>query len=203
MQRIVYIKKLRLLIVNQMDELVEMISKDTGKVKTEAIMADIMPTLDALRHIEKYAVRLLTRQKVKTPLLLFRKKSYIEYMPRGTVLVISPWNYPFQLTIIPIVSAIIGGNTVIAKPSEVTPLVGKMMENLFNEAGFPKGVIQFAHGGKELGAALTNEKPDYIFFTGSVRTGKMIAEAAAKYLIPTTLELGGKDPMIVFARCYI
>lgn len=198
LQRIVYIKKLRLVIVGKMDELVEMISKDTGKVKTEAIMADIMPTLDALRHIEKYAVRALTRQRVKTPLLLFGKKSYIEYMPRGTVLVISPWNYPFQLTIIPIVSAVIGGNTVIAKPSEVTPLVGKMMENLFSEAGFPKGVIQFAHGGKELGSGLTNEKPDYIFFTGSVRTGKMIAESAAKHLIPTTLELGGKDPMIVF-----
>lgn len=124
-------------------------------------------------------------------------------MARGTVLVISPWNYPFQLTIIPIVSAVIGGNTVIAKPSEVTPLVGKMMENLFNQVGFPNGVIQFAHGGKELGGALTNEKPDYIFFTGSVKTGKMIAEAAAKHLIPTTLELGGKDPMIVFRDAHI
>ena len=198
MQRVQYIKQLRLLIVKKMDEIVEIISKDTGKVKTEAIVADIMPTLDVLRHIEKNAVQSLTRQRVKTPLLLMGKKSYIEYMPRGTVLVISPWNYPFQLAIIPIVSAMIGGNTVIAKPSEVTPLVGKMMEDLFNEAGFPKDVIQFAHGGKELGAELTKQKPDYIFFTGSVRTGKIIAEVAAKQLIPTTLELGGKDPMIVF-----
>ena len=79
-----------------------LISKDTGKVKTEAIVADIMPTLDALRHIEKHAVKSLQRQRVKTPLLLIGKKSYIEYMPRGTVLVISPWNYPFQLSIIPI-----------------------------------------------------------------------------------------------------
>ena len=74
----------------------------------------------------------------------------------------------------------------------------KCIDNLFHEAGFPKDVIQFAHGGKELGAELTKQKPDYIFFTGSVRTGKIIAEVAAKQFIPTTLELGGKDPMIVF-----
>lgn len=198
MQRIQYIKQLRLLIVKKMDEIVEMISKGTGKVKTEAIVADIMPTLDAIRHIEKHAVQALSRQRVKTPLLLMGKKSYVEYMPRGTVLVISPWNYPFQLTIVPIISAIIGGNTVIAKPSEVTPLIGKMIDQLFNESGFPKGVVQFAHGGKEIGAVLTKHNPDYIFFTGSVKTGKVIAEVAAKQLIPTTLELGGKDPMIVF-----
>lgn len=166
MQRIQYIKKLRLLIVKKMDEIVQIIVEDTGKVKTEAIVAEIMPTLDALRYIEKYAVQSLTRRRVKTPLLLIGKKSYIEYMPRGTVLVISPWNYPFQLAVIPIVSAIIGGNTVITKPSEVTPLVGKMIENLFHESGFPEGVIQFAHGGKELGEALTKQKPDYIFLQG-------------------------------------
>lgn len=198
MKRIQYIQQLRLLIVRKMDEIVEMIVKDTGKVKTEALVADIMPTLDAMRHIEKHAVRSLQRQRVKTPLLLFGKKSYIEYMPRGTVLVISPWNYPFQLSIVPIISALVSGNTVIAKPSEVTPLVGKMIEDLFGEAGFPEGVVQFAHGGKEVGAELTKQKPDYIFFTGSVRTGKIIAEVAAKQFIPTTLELGGKDPMIVF-----
>lgn len=198
MKRIQYIKQLRMLIIDKMDEIVDILSKDTGKVKTEAVVADIMPTLDALRHIETHAVRSLQRQKAKTPLLLIGKKSFVEYMPRGTVLVISPWNYPFQLSIIPMISAIVGGNTVIAKPSEVTPLVGKVIENLFREAGFPKDVVQFAHGGKELGAELTNHHPDYIFFTGSVRTGKVIAEVAAKRLIPTTLELGGKDPMIVF-----
>ncbi|MFB5281225.1 aldehyde dehydrogenase family protein [Peribacillus sp. Hz7] len=197
-KRIEYIRQLRLLIVDKMDKLADIISKDTGKVKTEALVADLMPTLDAMLYVEKHAEKLLKRQKMKTPLLLIGKTSYVEYMPRGTVLVISPWNYPFQLAVTPIISALVGGNTVIAKPSEVTPLVGKMIEELFVEAGFPEGVVQFAHGGKELGAALTEQKPDYIFFTGSVRTGKIIAEVAAKQLIPTTLELGGKDPMIVF-----
>lgn len=120
-------------------------------------------------------------------------------MPRGVVLVISPWNYPLQLAIVPMISALASGNTVILKPSEVTPLVGKCIEDLFAKAGFPEGVVQVAHGGKEVGAAFTDGSPDYIFFTGSVRTGKIIQESAAKRLIPTTLELGGKDPMIVFA----
>jgi acyl-CoA reductase-like NAD-dependent aldehyde dehydrogenase len=124
-------------------------------------------------------------------------------MPRGVVLVISPWNYPMQLAMVPMLSALASGNTVILKPSEVTPLVGKCIEDLFIKAGFPEGVVQVAHGGKEVGAAFTTSKPDYIFFTGSVRTGKTIQQVAANDLIPTTLELGGKDPMIVFADAHL
>ncbi|MCA1031244.1 aldehyde dehydrogenase family protein [Bacillus timonensis] len=198
-QRIGYLVKLREYMVDHMDEISETVSKDTGKVKVEALIADVMTTLDAISHIEKHAEKVLSPQRVATPILLFGKKSYIEYMPRGVVLVISPWNYPLQLSMVPMISALIGGNTVILKPSEVTPLVGKCIEELFEKAGFPKHVVQVAHGGKELGAALTSKKPDYIFFTGSVRTGKIIQAQAAKDLIPTTLELGGKDPAIVFA----
>lgn len=197
-ERIHYIKKLKALLVDKMDELAEVVAKSTGKVKTEAVIADIMPSLEIISYIEKNAERILKRQKVKTPLLLIGKKSFVEYMPRGVVLVIAPWNYPFQLAMAATLSALVSGNSVITKGSEVTPLVGKVMEDLFKEAGFPKDVVQFAHGGKELGAALTAQKPDYIFFTGSVQTGKKIAEVAAKNLIPHTLELGGKDPMIVF-----
>jgi acyl-CoA reductase-like NAD-dependent aldehyde dehydrogenase len=104
---------------------------------------------------------------------------------------------------VPMLSALAAGNTVILKPSEVTPLVGKCIEELFEKAGLPEGVVQVAHGGKEVGAAFTNGKPDYIFFTGSVRTGKIIQQIAAENLIPTTLELGGKDPMIVFADAHL
>lgn len=196
-ERLSYFTALKRVMLEELEELAEKISVDTGKVKTEALVADLMPTLDFLKHLENTATKTLGRQKVSTPLLFIGKKSYVEYMPRGTVLVISPWNYPFQLSMVPILSALIGGNTVIAKPSEVTPYVGVVMEELFKKAKFPEGVIQFAHGGKELGAALTEQKPDYIFFTGSVQTGKIIGQVAAKHLIPITLELGGKDPMIV------
>jgi acyl-CoA reductase-like NAD-dependent aldehyde dehydrogenase len=197
-ERMTYFKKLKELMVNEMDEIARIISEDTGKVLTEAIVADIMPILDSFDHIIKHAQSVLSRQKAKTPLLLIGKKSFIEYMPRGVVLVISPWNYPLQLAMIPMLSALAGGNTVILKPSEVTPLVGKCIEDLFQRSGFPEGTVQVAHGGKEVGAAFTAGKPDYIFFTGSVRTGKIIQQQAARDLIPTTLELGGKDPMIVF-----
>ena len=197
-ERTGYFRKLKQLMVDEMDEIAKIISDDTGKVLTESIVADIMPTLDAIDHIIKHAEKVLSRQKVKTPLLLIGKKSFIEYMPRGVVLVISPWNYPLQLAMVPMISALAGGNSVILKPSEVTPLVGKCIEDLFRRSGFPEGTVQVAHGGKEVGAAFTSGKPDYIFFTGSVRTGKIIQQQAAKDLIPTTLELGGKDPMIVF-----
>ncbi len=197
-ERLRYLKQLRHTIVNRLDEIAELISKDTGKVKTDALIADIMPTLDAIQHIEKHAKKALKPQKVSTPFLLMGHKSSVHYMPRGSVLVISPWNYPFLLAMVPIVSALAGGNTVVLKPSEVTPAVGKLIETLFKEAGFPDQVFQVAHGGKELGASLTKQKPDYIFFTGSVATGRIIQEIAARDLIPTTLELGGKDPMIVF-----
>lgn len=197
-ERVGYLRRLKQLMVDEMDEIAKIISDDTGKVLTESIVADIMPTLDAIDHIIKHAEKVLSRQKVKTPLLLIGKKSFIEYMPRGVVLVISPWNYPLQLAMVPMISALAGGNSVILKPSEVTPLVGKCIEDLFRRSGFPEGTVQVAHGGKEVGAAFTSGKPDYIFFTGSVRTGKIIQQQAAKDLIPTTLELGGKDPMIVF-----
>lgn len=197
-ERLRYIENLQYVIVERMDELVDIIVKNTGKVPVDALVADIMPTLEGIRYVLKHAEKILSRQKVKTPLLLIGKKSYVEYMPRGVVLVISPWNYPLQLAMVPAISALAGGNTVIIKPSEVTPLVGRYIEKLFQLSGFPEHVVQVAHGGKETGAAFVAGDPDYIFFTGSVRTGKIIQEVAARKLIPTTLELGGKDPFIVF-----
>lgn len=196
-ERLSYFEKLRDVLLSELEEATSVISKSNGKVKLDALVADIMPVLDFLSFLKKDAAAILQRQKAKTPIVFIGKKSYVEYMPRGVVAVISPWNYPFQLTMIPVLSALISGNTIIAKPSEITPFVGRYMEEIFQKAGFPKGVIQFAHGGKEVGEAVIHYKPDYIFFTGSVATGKIIATEAAKHLIPVTLELGGKDPMIV------
>ncbi|NBI29022.1 aldehyde dehydrogenase family protein [Chengkuizengella marina] len=197
-ERLHYISKLKHTIVEQLEEGIDIIHQDAGKPKVEAITADLFTVLDTIAYLEKHAEKTLKIQKAKTPIALIGKKSYTSYHPRGVVLVISPWNYPFQLAMNPVINALLAGNCVILKPSEVTPLVGQWMESLFEQAGFPEHVIQVAHGGKELGAKLVSEKPDYIFFTGSDRTGKMIQQEAAKHLIPTSLELGGKDPMIVF-----
>ncbi|MGD7008934.1 aldehyde dehydrogenase family protein [Metabacillus sp. 84] len=197
-ERLAYFQSLRLLMASKLDQLSTIIHADTGKPKAEALATDIMPVIDYIQHIEKTAEASLNRQSQSTPVLFWGKKSYIEYMARGTVLIISPWNYPLQLSLIPVLSALAGGNAVVLKPSEVTPLTGRLIELLFKESRFPDQIVQVAQGGKELGEALIKEKPDYIFFTGSVKTGKIIQEQAARDLIPTTLELGGKDPMIVF-----
>lgn len=196
-ERMSYVEKLRDVLLSELEKVTDVISSSNGKVKVDALVADIMPVLDFITFLKKDAAAILKRQKAKTPIVFFGKQSYVDYMPRGIVAVISPWNYPFQLTMVPVLSALIGGNTVVAKPSEITPFVGAYMEELFERAGFPKGVIQFAHGGKDAGAAIIEHRPNYIFFTGSVATGKIIAAEAAKHLIPVTLELGGKDPMIV------
>lgn len=198
-ERVHSLRKLRLHIIDELDYIVKVISDSTGKVAVEALTTEVMTVVDSIAHIEKRAAAALKTQKVKTPITFIGKASYIEYKPRGTVLVISPWNFPFQLSMIPIAEALVAGNAVILKPSEITPMVGVLIENLFKEAEFPEGLLQVAHGGKELGAALVEGKPDFIHFTGSVRTGKIIQMEAAKQLIPTLLELGGKDPMIVCA----
>jgi acyl-CoA reductase-like NAD-dependent aldehyde dehydrogenase len=198
-ERLSFLRVLRHLIVDRMDEGMEIISQDTGKPKVEALTSDILTVLDAIRHAEKRAKHALKPRRVRTPISLIGKRSVVTYQPRGVVLVISPWNYPFQLSVVPVIEALAAGNAVILKPSEVTPRVGAWIATLFREAGFPEGVVQVAIGEKDLGARLIEEHPDYIFFTGSVQTGKIIQQEAAKRLIPTTLELGGKDPMIVFA----
>lgn len=196
-ERLHYIGALRNELMQRLEEASTVVSSSTGKVKMDALASDIMPVLDFISFLHKKAEKILDKRRVETPLFFIGKKSYIDYMPMGTVLVISPWNYPFQLSMVPILSAVISGNTIIVKPSEVTPYVGKYMEELFQAAGFPAGVVQFAHGGKEVGAELMKGNPNYVFFTGSVATGKIIARQAAEKLIPVTLELGGKDPMIV------
>lgn len=196
--RVKYLKKLRLAIVKNLDELVENISQATGKVPVEAITTEVLTVLDSMVFLEKHAVKMLANQKVPTPIMFLGKRSYIHYQPYGTVLVISPWNFPFQLSLIPALNAAIAGNTVIIKPSEVTPQIGKIIDKLLNEAGFPKHIIQVVQGDHQVGADLVASKPDFIFFTGSVTTGKKIQQEAAQHLIPTILELGGKDPMIVF-----
>ncbi|GGE13796.1 aldehyde dehydrogenase [Marinithermofilum abyssi] len=198
-ERLGYMKRLREIIVDQASELAKKISQDTGKVQLESLMSDIYPTVGLIRYYEKKAPSILKRKRVPMTIALFGRFSHVEYRPMGVIAVISPWNYPFQLSLAPVVSALIAGNTVILKPSEVSPFTGQVIGELLEQAGFPKGVVQVLHGGKDVGKQLVEARPDKIFFTGSSATGKKIMAAAAEHLIPVELELGGKDPMIVFA----
>lgn len=196
-QRVAYLEKIRNNIMEHLDEYAKIIADDTGKVLTESLMSDILPTVEFIRYYEKNTEKFLKPHKRDTPLTFQGGKSYVSYQPLGVIGIISPWNYPLQLSMIPIITALAAGNTVVIKPSNTTPTIGALIERIIIEAELPQGVVQVVQGGREAGAALINAKPDKIFFTGSVSTGKKIMEQASKHLIPVELELGGKDPMIV------
>ena len=197
LKRMEYLKAIRFNIMDNLDEYAAIISEDTGKVLTESLMSDILPTLDFIRYYEKNTEEFLKSKKRDTPLTFQGGKSYITYQPLGVIGIIAPWNFPFQLSMIPVITALAAGNTIVIKPSNETPTIGALIERIMIESELPQGVVQVLQGGREVVSALIEAKPNKIFFTGSVSTGKKIMEQASKYLIPVELELGGKDPMIV------
>ena len=183
-------------LVERQEEFLDVIVSETGKPREEAQATEILAACDALQFYAKRARRILADRSV--PLHLMKtKKLRISYRPLGVVGIITPWNFPFLLALNPTVQALMAGNAVLLKPSEVTPLSAQLIEQLLRSAGFPDGVFQLLLGDGETGAALVNAGLDKISFTGSVGTGRRVAEACARQLIPCTLELGGKDPMIV------
>lgn len=188
---------LRRVILSRREEIVARIHEETRKTLGDALISEIFGVLDNLTWLARKAPQLLADEKVSTPIALMGKSSWIVYEPLGTVLVISPWNYPFYQAIVPIATAFVAGNAVVYKPSEWTPLTG-LIESLLAEAGFASEWVQIVYGDGGVGGALIDERPDKIFFTGSTRTGRKIMAQAAQHPIPVELELGGKDAMIVF-----
>lgn len=191
-----YLLNLRETILNQVDDLIDLISKENGKPPFEALANEILPSLDTLTFFATKGPNFLKEKTIPLRLMKHRKSS-IQYWPLGVVAVISPWNYPFLLPFADIIMALIAGNSVIFKPSEVTPCIGLKIQELCNEAGLPLHLVQTVIGGGNLGAALIEQKPNKIFFTGSVSTGKKVMKSASEHLIPINLELGGKDAMII------
>lgn len=180
------------------DEFVATIERETGKPEFEALSAELLAGCDALEFWAKRARKLLAERVV--PLHLMKtKKLRVVYKPLGVVGIITPWNFPFLLALGPCAQALMAGNAVVLKPSEATPVAGRLVEELFRAAGLPEGVLICVTGDGETGAALVEAGVDKISFTGSVGTGRKVAEACGRLLIPCTLELGGKDPMVVCA----
>ncbi|MBL7649219.1 MAG: aldehyde dehydrogenase family protein [Candidatus Hydrogenedentes bacterium] len=196
-QRLALVGRVKTYLWQHKEAIVQRIVDETGKPRIEALMTEIFPSLDLIQYYEKNAEKILRDQSAPTPMLLMGKKSKIYYEPLGPVLIISPWNYPFNLSMTPILTALIAGNPVIFKPSEYTPLKG-LLEEIFQAAGLPDGFLQVVYGAKETGKRLIDLQPAKVFFTGSEGAGKAIMAQAAQYLIPVELELGGKDPMVVF-----
>jgi acyl-CoA reductase-like NAD-dependent aldehyde dehydrogenase len=184
------------ILLSQQDRFIEVITQETGRSRMETVLMELFPACDSLAYYAKNAERLL-RDETPSLHLLKMKKLVISYRPLGVVGIITPWNGPFVLSLNPTVQALMAGNTVVLKPSEVTPFSGKLVGELLAGAGLPPDVLHVLEGDGETGAALVESGVDKISFTGSVRTGRKIGEACGRNLIPCTLELGGNNPMIV------
>jgi acyl-CoA reductase-like NAD-dependent aldehyde dehydrogenase len=195
-----FVMKTREIILAELDEIALLISNESGKPIAEALSMEIAPVLDLMQYFAKNAEKLLKPRKINIGLYgLLGRTSKIVYQPLGVVGIIPAWNYPFSIPLGEVVMSLMAGNTVVLKPSELTPFIGLKIGEIFVKAGLPENVVQIVTGAGETGAALVESAPDKIMFTGSVATGKRIAAAAAVNLTSVVLELGGKDPMIVFA----
>ena len=188
--------KLKKELLSKEAEIIEALNKDFRKSKFESILSETGIVLAELSHTIRKINKWAKPQAVMPSLLNFPSRDYIYKQPFGQVLIIAPWNYPFQLSLAPLIGAVAAGNTVILKPSELTPHTSAIITKIINAVFSPDHVVT-AEGGIDVSQALLAEKWDYIFFTGSVPVGKIIAKAAAKNLTPTTLELGGKNPCII------
>ncbi|MFW3612925.1 aldehyde dehydrogenase [Staphylococcus caprae] len=190
------LKILRKSIKNHENELLEALEKDLGKNNVEAYATEIGVLLKSIKIARKELKNWTKTKQVDTPLYLFPTKSYIKNEPYGTVLIIGPFNYPVQLVFEPLIGAIAAGNTAIVKPSEHTPNVATVIRNVIEDS-FDSNYISVVEGGINETQTLIHLPFDYMFFTGSEKVGKVVYEAAAKNLVPVTLELGGKSPVIV------
>src|SRR6266851_1993568 len=189
---------LRERILSSRNSLADAVVAESGKPRVEALFADIFVALDSAEYFAKNAPRLLRTERVPHHSLAAKAKSgRLAYDPLGVIGIISSWNYPLAIPVSQIIPAVAAGNAVICKTSDFTPHCGALIEKLFADAGFPKHLVTVVQGGGEVGQALIDADPDKILFTGSVATGRRVAEACARKLIPSVLELGGKDAMIV------
>lgn len=185
-------------ILEEADAISEIISREAGKTALGALSAEVAPLVDLIAYFVKNTERLLAYETI--PIRhwgLLGRRSYLTFPPLGVIAVISPWNFPFSLAMGTHVMGLMAGNTVVAKPSEVTPLVGLKIDEIFKKADLPRDVFQTCSGDGKTGAALVESSVDKIFFTGSTRTGKRILKEAAERLTPVSLELGGNAPTIV------
>ena len=195
-QRIARLKSLREAVLAHRDDFYQAFAKDYRKPSAEVEVTELMPVLDEIRHATGRLKQWMKPEKVKPTSLMLTTSAWIEYQPRGRVLIIAPWNYPLNLCFGPLVSALAAGNTAIIKPSEMMPNVSAVMAKIIQETFTPQEVALF-EGSLPTAEALLALPFDHIFFTGSPMVGKVVMAAAAKNLTSVTLELGGKSPTII------
>jgi succinate-semialdehyde dehydrogenase/glutarate-semialdehyde dehydrogenase len=199
-ERCARLQVLRERMMTARNKLADAVVLESGKPRVEALFADIFVGLDSAGYWAANAVSALRTQRVAHHSTAAKAKGgYLLFEPLGVIAIISSWNYPLAIPLSQIIPAIVAGNAVVCKTSDFTPKCGALIEKLFLDAGFPKNLVTIVQGGGEVGQALIEAGPDKVMFTGSVATGRRVAEACAAKLVPSVLELGGKDAMIVLA----
>lgn len=190
------LERLRTEILVREKDIEAALCQDLGKSNFESYMCEIGMVLDEIRYMLAHVKRFAKKKRVHTPLAQFPAKSYVKPTPRGVTLIMSPWNYPFLLTLDPLVDSLAAGNTAVVKPAAYAPATAQIVKEII-ENTFPREYVAVVMGGRAENACLLDEKFDHIFFTGSKSVGKEVMKKAAEHLTSITLELGGKSPCIV------
>jgi acyl-CoA reductase-like NAD-dependent aldehyde dehydrogenase len=187
-------------ILDRADEIAGTITSETGKPLVEAYTAELYVAAEHARWLARNASNVLEPRRLRPPRLVAFKRAYVLREPLGTVAIVSPWNFPFAIPFTQAAAVVSVANAAVIKPSELAPLSGDWVRRVFEEAGFPEGLVAVVHGAAETGALLVEaDGIAKVLFTGSAETGRAVATASGSLLRPVTLELGGKDPMLVFA----
>ena len=195
-----YMRRAAGVLVEDMEEVADLLTREQGKPITESYVMEVIPTIDALHWCANAGPEILADEKIANPQAFLKtKRSVFSYEPLGVVGVIAPWNYPWSIPFGEVAIALMAGNGVVLKPASLTPLLGERIQRVFDDAGFPQGLVRTVHGGGAIGQALCEASTAKIFFTGSVEVGRSVGEICAQRLKGSVLELGGKDPQIVCA----
>jgi succinate-semialdehyde dehydrogenase/glutarate-semialdehyde dehydrogenase len=193
-----YMRRTAQVIIDNLDELATLLTREQGKPINESYVMELLPTIDALHWIADEGPDILTDERVKhLPIFAKQKRCFFSYEPLGVVGVIAPWNYPWSIPFGEVAIALMAGNGVVLKPASLTPLIGERIKTVFERAGLPEGIVRTVHGGGAVGNALVESSAAKIFFTGSVDVGRKVGIACAERMKGSVLELGGKDAQIV------
>ena len=194
-----YMRRAGQAIIDQLDELAELLTREQGKPRNESYVMELLPTIDSLRWLADAGPGILEDERIPLPIFMKQKRARFTYEPLGVVGVIAPWNYPWSIPFGEVAVALMAGNGVVLKPASLTPLIGQRIQEVFERAGLPEGLVRTVHGGGAVGQALVESTAAKIFFTGSVEVGRGVGGECARRMKGSVLELGGKDPMIVCA----
>jgi acyl-CoA reductase-like NAD-dependent aldehyde dehydrogenase len=194
-----YMRRAAQVIIDRLDELTALLTREQGKPRNESYTMELLPTIDSLRWIAEAGPGILEGERIPMPLFFRPKRARFTYEPLGVVGVIAPWNYPWSIPFGEVAIALMSGNGVVLKPASLTPLIGQRIQEVFERAGIPQGLVRTVHGGGAVGRALVESSAAKIFFTGSVEVGRQVGVGCAERMKGSVLELGGKDAMVVCA----